>query len=83
MPLYNGMAILNLYNMEKQYKVIPIAITGSGNKIHYAGDVVTQSMLATDVATLVKGGYICEIVPELAPEIVEVVKDTKPKKQSK
>jgi hypothetical protein len=65
--------------MEKQYKVIPIAITGSGNKIHYAGDIVTQNMLATDAAILVKGGYLCE----LAPEIVQVVKDTKPKKQSK
>jgi hypothetical protein len=69
--------------MEKQYKVIPIAITGSGNKIHYAGDIVTQNMLATDAAILVKGGYLCEIVPEIAPEIVQVVKDTKPKKQSK
>lgn len=65
--------------MEKQYRVIPIAITGSGNKIHYAGDVVTQSMLATDVATLVKGGYIAEI----APKIVEPIKDTKLKKASK
>lgn len=65
--------------MQKQYKVIPIAITGIGNKIHYAGDVVTQDMLATDAAILVKGGYLCE----LAPEIVEPIKDTKPKKQSK
>lgn len=69
--------------MEKKYRVIPIAITGSGNKIHYAGDVVTQSMLATDVATLVKGGYICEIVPEIAPKTAEPIKDTKPKKASK
>lgn len=83
MPLINGMAILNLYNMEKQYRVIPIAITGSGNKIHYAGDVVTQNMLASDAATLVKGGYLAEIVAEKAPEVVTVVKDTKPKKQSK
>lgn len=69
--------------MEKQYRVIPIAITGSGNKIHYAGDVVTQSMLATDVATLVKGGYIAEILPEIAHKTVEPTKDTKPKKASK
>jgi hypothetical protein len=65
--------------MQKQYKVIPIAITGSGNKIHYAGDVVTQDMLATDAAILVKGGYLAEI----APEIVTVIKDTKPKKSNK
>jgi hypothetical protein len=65
--------------MEKQYKVIPIAITGSGNKIHYAGDIVTQNMLATDADILVKGGYLAEITPE----IVQVAKDPKPKKQSK
>jgi hypothetical protein len=83
MPLYNGMAILNLHKMEKQYRVIPIAITGSGNKIHYAGDIVTQSTLATDAGTLVKGGYIAEIVAEIAPTPVEPIKDTKPKKQNK
>ena len=82
MPLYNGMAILNLYNMEKQYKVIPIAITGSGNKIHYAGDVVTQSMLATDAEILVKGGYIAEIVAKIEPKQTEPTKDAKPKKQT-
>ena len=69
--------------MEKQYRVIPIAITGSGNKIHYAGDVVTQSMLATNVDDLVKGGYIAEILPEIATKTADPIKDTNPKKSSK
>jgi hypothetical protein len=65
----------------KKYKVLPIAITGKGKAIYYAGDIVTADMLATPVEQLIKGKYIAEIVADVKPEI-PIAQDAKPAKKA-
>ena len=50
--------------MERQFKVIVIAVNGKGNKIYKSGDVVSESKFAYPADELVKGGYIEEVKGE-------------------
>ena len=57
--------------MERQFKVVVIAVNGKGNKIYKSGDVVSESKFAYPADELVKGGYIEEVKGKKAP-IVEL-----------
>lgn len=50
--------------MERKFVVIPLGMSGKGNKVFKSGDVVAESQLNRPVQDLIKEGFIKELESE-------------------
>lgn len=50
--------------MERKFIVIPLGLSGKGNKVFKSGDVVVESQLNRSVQDLIKEGFIKEFESE-------------------
>jgi hypothetical protein len=61
----------------RKFTVIPLTLSGKGNRIHRNGDVVTQDSVEANVDELVSGGYLKEVAAP-APKAAKVAAPVTP-----